>query len=384
MNELKKEDFIKAIRLIFPPLPEDKYIGILVDIPKTQERDNENWEARRDLAEDWYYMLKDNCRTLGLEGALLIAYTEVGSNNADLPQNATVIEKFLPPIASKIEAFGESTEFEVLFKNIQLILAPTEYSTTAPLKNAAKEYKFRAATMPGFSLDMIPAFQIDYDKVHNNVQLIKYHLDRAVDVDARFLVDNEKEYKMNFDIRKKKAHASSGRFPEIGTAGNFPSGEAYIVPYEGGGTAISQTEGFLPVQFEDDIVIYEIRENKVVNVTGEGKPILQEKEHLKREPAYGNMAEVGFGVLGEFGIKHIGEILLDEKLGFHVAFGRSDHFGGEVGPSDFSSPEEVVHIDRIYISSIQPRISVQSVNFVYGNSQSDLIIKNNKYFLDLY
>jgi len=55
------------------------------------------------------------------------------------------------------------------------------------------------------------------------------------------------------------------------------------------------------------------------------------------------------------------EVLLDEKLGLHVAFGRSDHFGGRVGPTDFSSPAEVIHLDRIYIPATQPRIAVYSV-----------------------
>jgi phosphoribosylaminoimidazole-succinocarboxamide synthase len=33
-----------------------------------------------------------------------------------------------------------------------------------------------------------------------------------------------------------------------------------------------------------------------------------------------------------------------EKLGLHIAFGRSDHFGGQVGAAKFSKPEEVVHV----------------------------------------
>jgi len=64
--------------------------------------------------------------------------------------------------------------------------------------------------------------------------------------------------------------------------------------------------------------------------------------------------------------------LQDEKLGFHIAFGRSEHFGGIIGPDDFSSPEEVIHLDRIYISTTQPRITVQSIILKYPDGQDDL------------
>ena len=91
------------------------------------------------------------------------------------------------------------------------------------------------------------------------------------------------------------------------------------------------------------------------------------------------MAELGFGVLSDFGLEPIGEILLDEKLGFHIAFGRSDHFGGAIGPSDFSSPQEVIHLDRIYIPATQPRIMVKSITLGYENNQSELIMEDGKY-----
>jgi hypothetical protein len=58
----------------------------------------------------------------------------------------------------------------------------------------------------------------------------------------------------------------------------------------------------------------------------------------------------------------VGEILLDEKLGLHVAFGRSDHFGGSVGAKDFTAPDKVIHIDRVYIPEVQPQVRVLSVD----------------------
>ena len=60
-----------------------------------------------------------------------------------------------------------------------------------------------------------------------------------------------------------------------------------------------------------------------------------QRAKLDAEPAYGNIAELGIGVLGEWGVEAVGSTLLDEKLGLHIAFGRSDHFGGATAPASF-------------------------------------------------
>ncbi len=107
--------------------------------------------------------------------------------------------------------------------------------------------------------------------------------------------------------------------------------------------------------------------------TGDGPQALIEAKHLAEDPAYGNLAELGLGVLDEFGVEPIGQTLLDEKLGLHIAFGRSDHFGGSVGPADFKSPDTVVHIDRVYVPAIQPRVRVPKVDLRFGDELKPLM-----------
>jgi leucyl aminopeptidase (aminopeptidase T) len=184
---------------------------------------------------------------------------------------------------------------------------------------------------------------------------------------------------MHFDLRWRAAHASSGRFPELGTAGNLPSGEAYIVPYEGEAGEESRTAGTLPVEIDGEAVLFTIRANHAVTVEGDGPAAQAERAHLAAEPAYGNMAELGFGVLADFGLEPIGEILLDEKLGLHVAFGRSEHFGGAVGPKDFSSPAAVIHLDRIYIPQAQPRIGVNAVVLGFADGRRETVMAGGAY-----
>jgi hypothetical protein len=383
MEQLSVEELIKLIQAVFPTQRGDRKLGILIDIPQNSRKDHPDWKLRRTMAYEWYKALKIKTAALGLEKIALIAYPDVGSNNADLPREAYFLFGSPPSIAPHLEDenLGEEVLFTYVFREFQFFLAPTEYSTTAPLKNAAKQYGFRAATMPGFSPKMIPALRIDYNEVFRRVSIIKEKVDTAEGAEVIFKVDNDKEYKMFFDLRFRKGHLSSGRFPDKGTAGNLPSGETYIVPYEGEKGEKTKTRGILPAQLGNDMVLFTIEENRAVSVEGEGETVQAERDHLQREPAYGNMAELGFGVLADFGLTPINRILLDEKLGFHIAFGRSDHFGGAVSPKDFSSPKEVIHLDRIYIHATQPRISVKSIVLGYQNNQREKIIENDKYLL---
>jgi hypothetical protein len=75
-------------------------------------------------------------------------------------------------------------------------------------------------------------------------------------------------------------------------------------------------------------------------------------------------------------------VLLDEKLGLHLAFGRSEHFGGQVGPSDFSRPETVMHQDYVYLAEIQPRILAARVVLERRGGASLDLIRDGDYVID--
>lgn len=369
-------ELTQLLKRVFPPLKSRRRLAILVDVPLTKNEDNDPWRSRRRMAKEWLHILR-TAKYRDLESVELYIFPNVGSNNADLPEGAYRINDDYDMESAQLGSSGNEMLFADIFASTDLFLAPTEFSATAPLKIAAKKYGFRAATMSGFAASMMPALRIDYSQVQMKVKWLKQILDRATSLQAIFHVQ-DKEYIMVFDLRFRSAHESSGVFTEAGTAGNLPSGEAYIVPYEGEKEP-SITEGVLPVQFENEIVAYIIHENRAIGVVGTGPHGTLEARRLKDEPAYGNIAELGFGVLGEWGIKPVGEILLDEKLGFHVAFGRSDHFGGIIGPSAFSSSKAVVHIDRIYIPEVQPLIKIASIVCRFENGDELLLIQDGRY-----
>lgn len=346
--------------------PEDRSLALIVDLPDARLPDRPAWAERRSLAVEWR---RTFAQALG-EGfeVALFAYPNVRTNNAELPERAWPVDGELPATSEDLDD-SAGLAFEQVFRDFDLLMAPTELSTTAPLKLAARRFGFRAATMPRFSRAMVPALGLDFAEIDRRCRHLKELLDRAEGADIQFRADGC-DYRLYLDLRHRTAHASSGLLAEPGMAGNLPSGETYIVPYEGEVEGDpSRSEGFLPVQLDDghggtDVVIYRVLENRAIGVREGGQAAEREAEHLKRDPAYGNIAELGLGVLSAFGIEPIGEILLDEKLGPHIAFGRSDHFGGQVGPGDFASPDSVVHIDRVYLPSSQPRVRIERLDLV--------------------
>lgn len=385
---LSGDELVALVKRVFVPQPGEKGLAILADLPDAKVPDNLDWRARREMALDWACKLYDKREALGFDTHLVV-YPNVHTNNGDLPQSAWIyqagsMKQALDTFPGFSEALNpvKSLSFSEIYAEHPMLIALTEFSATAPLKMAAKTNPIRAATMPGFKADMIPALKLNYQDVNRRVELLKNLLDRATGADLHFSHPGGEDT-LHLDLRYRSAHASGGLLPKPGVAGNLPSGEAYIVPYEGEREGEpSRSAGILPVQFGSEIVRYRIEANKAVAVLTNGIESEREAALLVKEPAYGNLAELGLGVLAAFGVKPVGEVLLDEKLGLHIAFGRSEHFGGQVGPKHFSGPEAVVHIDRVYVPETQPQIKVLSLDLTMDDGKSMPLMKNGAYVLD--
>jgi hypothetical protein len=361
MFSLSTEDLVHLVQRVFRPRESDRALGILVDLPDEHVADTPAWSARRAIAADWRDRLDSSRSASGLEAVELILYRNVRRNNADLPSEALLhVGGRLPDHADRIRQ--DSGPMAAFLETHPILIALTQFSATAPLKVTAPQYGFRAATLPGFRPEMIPALKLDYAEISERCDELKALLDEALA--ARLLFEAAGEcHELTLDLRYRSATASGGQLTEPGTAGNLPAGETYIVPYEGERAGDpSRSSGTLPLELDGELMFYRIENNRVADVLGQGTRAARERSEVEREPAYANVAELGLGVLAGYGVKPIGELLLDEKLGLHVAFGRSDHFGGQVGVSDFSAPERVVHIDRVYLPEVQPQVRAKSVD----------------------
>lgn len=383
-DALASADLLALVRRVFAPRPDDTGIGILVDLPDVVVPDHPVWRARRLMAAGWAARLADAQAALGLPTRLLL-YRNAHTNNGDLPAaGAWVHDRGALPETAEALAATPPVPWSEVFARHSILLAPTQFSATAPLKVAARSFAIRAATMPGFRAEMIPALRLDYTEVNRRVVALAAMLTAAEGADLVFGTPDGEAF-LHVDLRHRAGHASGGLLRDPGTAGNLPSGEAYIVPYEGERAGDpSRTAGVLPVELEGEVVRYSIAANRAVAVLPGGARASAEAERLRREPAYGNLAELGLGVLAAFGVQPIGEILLDEKLGLHLAFGRSDHFGGQIGPRDFSSPDAVVHIDRVYVPACQPQVSVARVDLHLPGDGRRTIIEAGEYVTGLF
>ena len=380
-HRLDCQELAALVRRVFEPRSGDRRIALLCDLPDTVVPDSEEWQARRVLAEEWAAELFSLEGELGLATSLVL-YRNVRQNNADLPELAWRHRGGPMPADADAMVHAAAEPFSEIFREHQILLAPTEFSTTAPLKLAAREFGFRAATMPRFQAEMVPALRLDYGEVDRRVRHLATLLDPAQGADFVFSVGGQ-EHRLHLDLRHRTSHPSGGLLRQSGTAGNLPSGETYIVPYEGErpGTP-SRSAGTLPVELDGEVVLYRIENNQAVEIVSSGPVSERERQALVDEPAYGNLAELGLGVLSAFGVEPIGSVLLDEKLGLHIAFGRSDHFGGQVGAARFSSPEAVVHIDRVYLPATQPQVHVESVDLIQEDGTPRPLMRNGDYVLE--
>lgn len=371
-SRLSPSELTDLVRRVFRPSADDTALALLVDLPDDALPDNPDWAARRVIAAGWARALKAAASDHGL-AVDLFWYRNVRTNNADLPARMWPGDAVtVPESCSQVDG-GEEVDLERVLASHQLAMAPTELSATAPLKVLAREHGFRAATMPGFSPAMVPALRLDYLEVDRRVQRLKQLLDPATGADLE-LEATGTVHQLHLDLRHRPAHASGGLLHTPGTAGNLPSGETYIVPYEGEVVGDpTRSEGALPVEMDGEVVVHRIEGNRAVEILSDGPVSSARREELAAEPAAANLAELGLGVLADFGLRPIGEVLLDEKLGLHLAFGRSDHFGGQVGPSDFSRPEAVIHQDWVYLPEIQPQVRPRRLTISGPDGETALI-----------
>jgi leucyl aminopeptidase (aminopeptidase T) len=156
---------------------------------------------------------------------------------------------------------------------------------------------------------------------------------------------------------------------------NLPSGETFIVPYEGekSGEA-SRTEGQLPVEVAGELVVLSVRANRIQEIEGSGPEAGNLRALFAADPARANIAEVAFGC-NDWAVV-TGNTLEDEKAGFHWAYGRSDHLGGTVGVKAFLAPGNVVHQDIVYAKGNPIQVAEAAV---VGPSGRKLVIRDGAY-----
>lgn len=330
-------DLEKFLVDVFAPEPGER-AAVLTDLPTAACPDTRTWKERRAMAAEWRDGLEELGRKVGFEVLPLVTYAATGSNGADLPKDA--------------RRGAATAALDSVFDEVSLVLAFAEFSPTAPLVDVCKRrpgaHVFRAASMPGIEKRMEQSsLAADYAEVARRCAILKRAFLRADRAEVEFSTGE----RCVFDLRFRVAETDDGylhrdKADDIPVI-NLPSGETFSVPYEGERDGVpSRTEGMLPVGAGADRAVFRVEQNRIVEVQGNGSEAERYRAYFEHDPARANVAELAFGCNDRALVT--GNVLEDEKAGFHWAYGRSDHLGGVVGIEAFRTPANVVHQDIVY------------------------------------
>jgi hypothetical protein len=356
-------DLEKLIIDVFAPQPGEKVL-VMRDLPHGELTDNEKWAERREMAGEWHSAFERLGSKLGFSVHSLLTFPGTGANNGPLPEEG--------------EMDGQPVRFADILADTNIVVALTEFSATAPLIGFSQKLpKMRAASMPKVMRSMEKtALAADYSEVARKSHLLAGKLDRAVGARVEFSTGHQ----VYFDLRDRQAEADDGQL-HADKKGirliNLPSGEAFSAPYEGELEGQpSRTEGTIPVMYDDELVLFGVQQNRIVEVIGDGHQAAQKRDYFAVDEARRNIAELGLGCNDKAVIS--GSVLEDEKvLGMHWAYGLSDHLGGTVGVAEFSDPSYAVHQDIVYAKG--GAIEVASLVLEYEDGTSEEIIEDGQY-----
>ncbi len=355
-------DLIKLLTDVFDP-GADEVVTVAVDLPRSPAEDNPAWRERRAMAGEWQRAFAALGRGRAFSTNPILTYPATGANNAELPS--------IGEMAGKKVALVDT----LLGGTLAVFL--TEYSATAPLDGLARmKEDFRAASMPGVEKRMErTALAADYREVARRCRLLEKALRGAESLEVTF----SSGHHCLFDLRFREPEVDDGFLPRHKPGDrviNLPSGETFIVPYEGERSGVlSQTAGTIPVRQGPELMTIHVEGNRIHRVEGNGEGARAMRAFFAADAARTNIAEVAFGC-NEWA-QVTGNVLEDEKAGFHWAYGRSDHLGGSVGVKAFIQPETVVHQDIVYAKG-NP-IQVAEATAVRPEGSRTRIIRNGDY-----
>ena len=335
--------FEKMFWSIFDP-KENERILLLYDVPTSHLNDNHEWMERRHLIDTWLNL----CSKLSRKREFSVEKMGIAANDEMDPTLSNDIKKYL-------------TKYNI-------IIAMTEYSMTSSLVLLVKnnQKSMRCASMPYAEKRMMDTvFSMDYSDVKHYAHKIKNLLEEAENAHIEFSTGDT----LDIDLRNRHAGADDGDCTFPGAFINLPSGEGFIAPYEGVDEELtlfgkSKTKGVIPLYFDDHLIRCEIEENRIVELEGHKKVKSTLNTFLDCFNHRRNIAELGIGCNPHARVT--GNIIEDEKVGVHIAYGTSSHLGGRI-TSD-------LHQDIVYAKGCP--ISADSVQLSFTNRKPFDLVKD--------
>jgi hypothetical protein len=317
---------------VFAPQKDD-IITIMYDLPHDDIRDTQEWKERRQMAEEWHHEMVQFSKKYGLKVNSLVSYDATGMHNGVLPEYGL--------------SEGKKVRISNVARDSNIIISMPQFSASAPLIAFTKMYEsLRVASLPTVNRMMQDTgLSADYDQVAKTCARLAPLFNQADGIEVAFSTGHS----CYFDISDHKpviqddGHLHPSADKDTFRFRNLPSGEVCVVPNESPG---SKTQGEIPVSYSSELAVMIVKNNQIVDVIGDGPITTKKRDLFQGEKALCNIAEVAIGCNDKAVVT--GNILQDEKAGFHWAYGRSDQLGGTVGPKDFSASNKVTHQDIVY------------------------------------
>ena len=347
---------------VFAPQRSD-VLTIMYDLPHDEIQDNPAWQERREMANEWHQMINTFAQSYGVRVNPIVTYEGTGAHARDLPEFG--------------QSEGNTVRLEDVAKNSTILISMPQFSATAPLLVLTKKYEnLRVASMPLVSKAMEKTgLSADYNKVARTCAQLVPLFEQSEGIEVMFSTG----HKCFFDksdhkpVRQDNGRLHPGK--EAFRLRNFPSGEVFVVPNE---SAQSKTRGEIPVSYMGETFILVVERNRIVDIRGADPIATQKRQEFREEKALSNIAEVAIGCNDKAIVT--GNVLEDEKAGFHWAYGRSEFLGGTVSPKDFSSPEKVSHQDIVYAKG-NP-IVCERFDFIFPDGTRKTAILDGKLMIE--
>ena len=336
-------------------------VTIIFDVPHDHINDTKEWSERRKMAQEWQRQLEKFAGQYGIFIKPPVLYKATGTHNMDMPEYGV--------------CQGASVSLDDVIKNSTIIISMPEFSASAPLLGFTRKYEnLRVASMPGVTKSMEETgLSADYKKISEVCSRLTPFFEKSRGVEIMFSTGHKCYFDIsgNNPVYQDNGILHPGAEKDAFRLRNLPSGEVFTCPDE---SEDSQTAGEIPAVVEGETIIFIVKNNMIVDVKGHGPITDKMRNKFNDERALCNIAEVAIGCNDKAIVT--GNVLEDEKAGFHWAYGRSDHIGGKIGVKDFSSPGNVTHIDIVYAKG-NP-IICQKFDFVFPDgSRKTAIIDGN-------
>ncbi|MBN1355338.1 hypothetical protein JXA40_03600 [bacterium] len=288
------------------------------DMPGDPKQVTEGHRHRAAMTKAWHRVMKELAKDLHVQVQPVLTLDL--RNPAPGLFDADGFEDGKPVNVKKVlDAWGEK----------DIVIAITGPSITGELIRRMENQNFRFASAPGVRADF-EGFKADYSKIPHRFEALTQRMGRAVSADMTFRLERE-TWKCTFDLRGQRYQFNeNGCARRPGEFMNLPSGCANMLPYpglDGDPRGKSRTEGEIPAIIDDELIVFGIKENRIISIVGDGPAAEKEREHILKpgDPSEAIVTKLGLGVNDESRCNgtHVGD---EKTMGMHWGYGPKKHF----------------------------------------------------------